>query len=241
MRAANTPRPCGFTLIELLVVISVIILLAAMLFPSLDRAQRLARRTGCISNCRQTYIALARYSQNFRNLLPRSVMEYYLITGLFDSVPALRPYVDDPRHLYCTLENIGPLPDLDDYVGYGGDYVGWNAYGRPGVYHVLSNVANFFNPAALYDFGGYDDNQWPVGLAWRDPRAPLCTHRRVMRYNLQVWDAADWRCQNWYPHGDYHDVTYGDGRCENHSKAQWQAKPRLWFDWGGADRHNLFY
>jgi prepilin-type N-terminal cleavage/methylation domain-containing protein len=231
----------AFTLIELLVVIAVILILASLLMPSLDQATRQARRTACISNCHQIYLSLAHYAQNFKNLLPRSVLEYYYISGLFDSVPALRPYVDDPRVLYCTLERIGPLPDIDRSVGAGGDYAGWNLYGQPGVYHVLSNIAVFFNPAALYDYAGYDDNKWAIGIEWRHPLAALVSHRRVMRYNLQVWDPADWRCQNWYPHGDYHDVTYGDGRNETHSKAQWQAKPRLWFDWGGADRHNVFY
>lgn len=230
----------AFTLIELLVVIAVIMILAALLLPTLDRAQRLANRTGCISNCRQIYVSLAHYAQNFNNLLPKSVLEYYYIAGLFDSVPALRPYVDDPRILYCTLD-VPPNPRIDGAVGAGGDYAGWNLYGEPGVNHVLSNIAVFFNPAALYKFGGYDSNKWAVGLGWRDPQAALVSHRRVMRFDLQQWDAADWRCQNWYPHGDYHDVTYGDGRNENHSKAEWLAAPRLFMYWTSGDKCNIYY
>ena len=231
---------CGFTLIELLVVIAVILVLAALALPVLSGATRQARRAGCSSNMSQMYRSFAVYAQNNDQKLPHSMMEYYFIRGLFDSVPAFRPYIDDPRVLYCTVDRIYPLPGIDD-VGSNGDYCGWNHYGETGVNHVLSNIANYFNPAALHIFGSYGDYVWPVGEDWRHAKAPLTSHRRIMRYDLKAWDAADWRCQNWYPHGSYHDVIFGDGRNETHSAADWQAGPRLWFDWGGSDRHNLFF
>ena len=226
----------AFTLIELLVVISVIIILASLLLPVLGHGQRLASRTGCISNCRQIYVTLATYGQNFANQLPTSSFEYYMIAGSFDSVQALKPYVDDPRVLYCTVENIGPLPDTDDLPAWGG--AGWNRYGEPGAVHVLSNIALFCNPDRPH--GTYGDNRWAIGIEWRDTRAALVSHRRVMRFDLP-WDPADWRCQNWYPHGDYHDVTYGDGRNEAHSKAEWLAAPRLFMYWSSGDKCNIYY
>ena len=228
----------AFTLIELLVVIAVIMLLAAMALPAMHRVQRLARRAGCISNMRQMYATFAAYANQFDDELPKSTMEYYRIRGLFDSVPALIPYIRDPRVHYCTMRDIGPLPDINDESG---TYVGWNHHEEPYASHVLSNIAMFFNPAALDTFDAYDDNKWAVGKEWREPKAPLIAHRRIMRFDLKAWDAADWRCQNWYPHGSYHDVIFGDGRNETHSQAQWQAAPRLWFQWGSADRHNIFY
>jgi hypothetical protein len=212
-----------------------------MALPAMHRVARLARRTGCVSNMRQMYAAFATYANQFDEELPKSTMEYYRIRGLFDSVDALDPYIEDARAHYCTVRDIGPLPDIDDRVGGGGTYVGWNHHDQPYATHVLSNIAMFFNPAALTTFGVYDDNLWPTGKEWREPKAPLVAHRRIMRYDLKHWDAADWRCQNWYPHGPYHDVIFGAGRCETHSKALWQAKPRLWFQWGGAVRHNIFY
>jgi len=229
----------AFTLIELLVVIAVIMLLAALALPAMYRVSRQARRTGCVSNMRQMYATFTHYANNNGQLLPKSTMEYYRIRGLFDSVPSLEPYIDDPRVLYCTVRDIGPLPDIDD--GAGSTYVGWGLRNEPSASHVLSNIAMFFNPAALTTFGAYDDNVWAVSRRWRHPKAPLIGHRRIMRYDLKHWDPADWRCQNWYPHGEYHDTIFGDGACKTHSKAAWQAKPRLWFQWGGSDRHNIFY
>jgi prepilin-type N-terminal cleavage/methylation domain-containing protein len=238
MKAMQARRgaAAAFTLVELLVVIAVILILAALVMPALDRATRLANRTACISNCHQIYLTLTHYAQNFRNLLPTSSFEYTKITGSFDSVPALRPYVPDPRILYCTIENIGPLPDVDDLLWWGGS--GWNRYGEPGAVHILSNIALFCNPDR--PVGTYDDNLWAIGQQWRHPRAALVSHRRVMRFDLP-WDPADWRCQNWYPHGDYHDVTYGDGRNETHSKVEWLRKPRLFMFWSPDDKCNIYY
>ena len=234
-------RRTAFTLIELLVVIAVIMLLAAMALPAMHRVQRLARRAGCISNMRQMYTTFATYAQSFEDQLPESAFEYYKIGSQFDSVPALRPYVADPRVLYCTARDIGPLPDINDRVGSGGTYCGWNHHGQPYATHVLSNIAVFFNPGGNRRYGGYDDNLWAIGVEWRDPKAAMVSHRRLMRYDLMAWDPADWRCQNWYPHGNYHDMIYGDGRNETHSAAEWQGTPKLWLYWSAGDKCNVFF
>src|SRR5436189_2348387 len=65
MRTASDRRS-GFTLVELLVVVGIITLLIAFLLPALRRARLAAERTVCMSNQRQTYIALAMYAVDFR-------------------------------------------------------------------------------------------------------------------------------------------------------------------------------
>lgn len=55
----------GFTLIELLVVISIIALLAAILFPVFSRARENARRSSCQSNLKQIGLGLLQYSQDY--------------------------------------------------------------------------------------------------------------------------------------------------------------------------------
>ena len=55
----------GFTLIELLVVISIIALLAAILFPVFGRARANARRSVCQSNLKQIATASLMYAQDY--------------------------------------------------------------------------------------------------------------------------------------------------------------------------------
>lgn len=67
--AQNRPTT-GFTLIELLVVIAVIGLLAAILFPVFGRVRENARRTACLSNCKQLGMAMMQYAQDYDEKFP---------------------------------------------------------------------------------------------------------------------------------------------------------------------------
>lgn len=62
----------GFTLIELLVVISIIAVLAAILFPVFARAREKARQTACINNQRQLALSIQLYAQDHEEMLPYS-------------------------------------------------------------------------------------------------------------------------------------------------------------------------
>ncbi len=66
---ANRPER-GFSLIELLVVVSILILLIAVLMPSLGRAREQARDTQCLSRLRQLFIAHTQYIHENRVLPP---------------------------------------------------------------------------------------------------------------------------------------------------------------------------
>ncbi len=60
----------GFTLIELLIVISIISVLASILFPVFSRAREKARAATCISNQRQLAAECVMYAQDHEECLP---------------------------------------------------------------------------------------------------------------------------------------------------------------------------
>jgi len=61
----------GFTLIELLMVISIIVLLMALLLPSLQRFRKQARAVACQANLKQWAKAVALYAEDNQGRLPR--------------------------------------------------------------------------------------------------------------------------------------------------------------------------
>src|SRR5438309_778536 len=74
MRSPRTTRRGGglqaFTLIELLVVISVISILAALIFPSFFSAREKGRSAACLSNLHQLGLAMSIYMEDNDGIYP---------------------------------------------------------------------------------------------------------------------------------------------------------------------------
>jgi prepilin-type N-terminal cleavage/methylation domain-containing protein/prepilin-type processing-associated H-X9-DG protein len=66
----------GFTLVELLVVVSLIAILAALLFPVFSQAREKAWQTSCSSNLKQISVAVLMYAQDYDEMLPRDVTRW---------------------------------------------------------------------------------------------------------------------------------------------------------------------
>ncbi|MBL8066982.1 MAG: prepilin-type N-terminal cleavage/methylation domain-containing protein [Armatimonadetes bacterium] len=60
-------KPSGFTLVELLVVIALIAILAAIIFPVFSQAKEAGKRSSCLSNVKETGMAVQLYNSDYDN------------------------------------------------------------------------------------------------------------------------------------------------------------------------------
>ena len=91
----------GFTLIELLLVITIIAILAAILFPVFARVKAKARQTVCLSNLKQLGMACLMYAFDYDKGLP---CDYYACnsdTTHSRLVQQILPYIEEMNILYC--------------------------------------------------------------------------------------------------------------------------------------------
>ena len=94
----------GFTLIELLIVISIIALLAAILFPVFSKARESARRASCQSNMKQIGLAFMLYTQDYDERVPcRSAAIGSGTAAELDL--SLLPYTKSKQIFACPSQN----------------------------------------------------------------------------------------------------------------------------------------
>jgi prepilin-type N-terminal cleavage/methylation domain-containing protein/prepilin-type processing-associated H-X9-DG protein len=101
MKANRQPAsasPRAFTLVELLVVIAIIAVLVAMLLPALASARDKGHRAACLSNLRQTGLALIAYSHDYNGLIP-----YGPKAPPFTSPASLYPATGTPTSLLSIM------------------------------------------------------------------------------------------------------------------------------------------
>jgi len=67
--------PNGFTLIELLVVISIVVLLMAVLLPTLQQVRKQARAAGCQANLRQWGLYYSMYTSESEGKMPPALAQ----------------------------------------------------------------------------------------------------------------------------------------------------------------------
>lgn len=102
----------AFTLIELLVVITVIAVLAALLFPVFIRVREGARKATCFSNLRQISSAWQMYSQDYDETTPGGAYARFATTSSGGSIDGKRytplwglvPYTKSEAVFVCPTQ-----------------------------------------------------------------------------------------------------------------------------------------
>ena len=124
----------GFTVIELLVVMGVITVLAAFLFPSLNRVRDMLNQTTCLSNIRQIGVAMTIYAADNSGNLPYQPTEDvidFANPSVINAQPSflglLLRYIPNYRKIY-VCPNAWETP--------------WVAWNGPSIYSDSNYMAN---------------------------------------------------------------------------------------------------
>ncbi len=149
MRTRSTrPALRGFTLIELLTVISIIAVLAAILFPVFGQAREMARGTVCLSNIKNIGTSVVMYAQDYdETVVPwrncpvqtRDGAEACTIDDQVNSLwtSTIQPYMKNKQIFFCPSFNEQETAKAMDQADCDGD-------GTPG------SASDGFIPADKY-------------------------------------------------------------------------------------------
>lgn len=161
-------RAHGFTLIELLVVITIISLLAAILFPVFARARENARRTSCLSNLKQIGMGIMQYTQDYDETYPN----YGTLVGTSEVSPwwtgMTAPYRKSAAVLRCPSSPLGQESSLGHYGA--NVMVVKSARGMDNIYEPGLKLAAVNFPASTYmimDSGALRVVPWGATLSVR--------------------------------------------------------------------------
>lgn len=107
-------RPPGFTLVELLIVVTIIIVLAAVVFPVVIGAKKHSLRTTCTANLRNHWLAFELYAQDGGGWshLPR----YVTATLPYGKSKEIFRCPSDPRPAAASKYRVVFEPPLEDTI-----------------------------------------------------------------------------------------------------------------------------
>ena len=177
----KTTAKSGFTLIELLVVIAIIAILAAILFPVFAQAREKARQTSCMSNMRQTGLAVNMYLQDWDEHTCKTHHDLgagETIADLYTWYQPLQPYIKNGSIFRCPSMNDTPTVfptgiTLANWNTYRTDYLinGFFSHGI-GIAAISSPaeqimIAERHSGIAFFDYHPWasaPDNNWERGF-----------------------------------------------------------------------------
>lgn len=162
----------AFTLIEMLMVVSITIILAALLFPALQKAKDNASQMQCMNNLKNIGYSFASYAGDYNGFLPGGATSWAYYNAMNWSSYGLEEYSISKRKLNrCPARN-GKLNSASDYwyimwtTGYGASY---SSAQYQGEWIRLGKTVVQDNPDRVY----YDYSNW---IACDGPQNPSASY-----------------------------------------------------------------
>lgn len=162
----------GFTLVEMLVVISIIVVLVAILVPTIQTARHKARLAQCRTQLSDLTLALTNYERRWHRYPPRPVYDSTL-EMYHGGFSALYPdYIDDWTKLVCpddrTIDGQQEEAKARRYSSYNGriNMAEDPSASEPWDFAVDSDTGN---QMITYNYNGYDYKGWDRDTALAPP------------------------------------------------------------------------
>jgi prepilin-type processing-associated H-X9-DG protein len=135
-------KNCSFTMVELMVVISIIVVLASLMFPALNKARESVKAISCVNNQRQCGLAITSYIGDYdgyflNEVAPGKWTDLYTNSpqSTFKNILFINKYLPDgnnvvgcpasPAYNMCAQSNYSSLNSI--YVSYG---FRWNGFSK---------------------------------------------------------------------------------------------------------------
>jgi prepilin-type N-terminal cleavage/methylation domain-containing protein len=214
----------GFSLVELLVVMTVIGLLAALLFPALSAARENSRRIRCGQNLRQINLALALYALDNHDVLPppqepvgywpSMLWPQYVNLGLL-LCPTDQAAILSNSNAPCTNADGAPRCYLiNDFVDYYatqyGVAPGWNS----NIWSLHMRQSCIAHPSATIAFAEKADSSSAYGVnIFQSPTGSYLTNVAENRHG-NLFGARTKGASNFaMTDGSVQLVPYGEATC----------------------------
>ena len=207
----------AFTLLELLLVISILAMLAALLFPVFAEAKRSAKDVTCLSNVREIGLGIALYNGDADERFPWAGDPADLHSGVWNARPTRKaaadtmPPVQDALLPYLRSHDIWHCPldsgiDNIEHTGGGatgptGDLGDWRIAGRPTLFGAFGSSYRYRTELA------FDGHSVPIeGHDLATPPNPVGPAKITI-----VYDAGPWHARDPMPGESRHNALMADG------------------------------
>ena len=162
-KSSPPPVQRAFTLIEVLVVMAIILILAAILIPSLNSALESAKATKDLSNLRQIGTLMQAYLNDKDGILP--VINAAPGIGT-NASPVIYPKYVGSRRVFQSPFDKRPAAETDSApVSYG---INQNMYASPGI---AGNMTKVVSPSATILMAPNYSGPLPLGGSWTSKAA----------------------------------------------------------------------